>query len=503
MPIMSGKKCLGSQAKEVVARVYHHIKKEKFNGVLNLTNAMWRTVQATGYSECVINSILKEIEEQHDACKSADGTEETKIKTSTLTETAEETKMAPTNDITEQTKVIIARVYQHMKKEAEIVKLIDPKSPSRRAAKATGYSQRTIFKVLKEEQQAWSKASTYSDTKPIFKPPTKRRRICPKSTLDNYDLSLLRQTIISYLTKNHKLPTLKQLLENVTKKIDYKGCKESFRKIVYDAGFEWSGPDNHKVLVERHDVQMFRFRYLKQLQKYRDEGRYIVFTDNYCVDSTSMQKKLKNENGTAQKRSKGIRVIIIHAGGSQGFVQNACLIYEANPKTDESMNFKKYKKWLTNQLLPNLPENAVIVMTNENCVFENCPNPNSTKSFMHAWLTEQNIEYEETMNKVELYDLVLKGQATFKSHTIEELVRSKGFPELRLPPHHPDLNPMEHIWRALKTDEVLNNVEEDLTSNLNLIKERIEMIDRAVWEDACRQVIEAEKQYIKYFDNKV
>ncbi|XP_063368674.1 uncharacterized protein LOC134657050 isoform X2 [Cydia amplana] len=453
-------------------------------------DAMWRTAQAVGYSECIVTSILSE-KQQDGEC--------------TSTGTTEEPTTTSTNDINSQTKEIIARVYHQMKIEAEIDNvrnLKNARSPSRRTAQTVGYSQRTVFKILKEERLACANTSfTALDTTSIFKPPSKRKRICPKSTLDNYDLSLLRNTIISYQTKNHEMPTLKELKEIVSEKTGFNGCKETLRKILYDSGFEWSTTDNHKLLVERHDIQMLRFRYLKELQKYRDEGRYIVFTDNYYVDTT--QKKIKNANGTSQKTSKGMRVIIIHAGGCQGFIPNACLIYETDSTSDDNMNFNKYKKWLTNQLLPNLPENAAIVMNNQNCVFENCPDPNSTKSFMHVWLTERNIEYEETMNKVELYDLILKGKGTFKSHTIEEIVRSKGFQVLRLPPYHPDLNPMEHIWRVLKKDVVLKNVEQELPSNLNLIKERIETIESSLWEYACRQVVDAENQYMKYFDDRL
>ncbi|XP_061722737.1 uncharacterized protein LOC133529118 isoform X1 [Cydia pomonella] len=170
-------------------------------------DAMWRTSQAVGYSECIITSILNE-KQQDGEC--------------TSTDTTEETTMTPTNDINSQTKEIIARVYHQMKIEAEIENvrnLTNAKSPSRRTAQAVGYSQRTVFKILKEERQACANTSFVEpDTKSRFKPPSKRKRVCPKSTLDNYDLSLLRKTIISYQTKNHEMPTLKELKEIVSEK---------------------------------------------------------------------------------------------------------------------------------------------------------------------------------------------------------------------------------------------------------------------------------------------
>ncbi len=53
-------------------------------------------------------------------------------------------------------------------------------------------------------------------------------------------------------------------------------------------------------------------------------------------------------------RLEKIRFSIIHAESVNGFVDNALLI-----KVNEELNGDAFEKWLTTQLLPNLPENPI------------------------------------------------------------------------------------------------------------------------------------------------
>lgn len=379
-----------------------------------------------------------------------------------------------------------------------------------RTAQAVGYSEHTISKILKEEREAGASTSSNMSQK-IFKSPSKRKRVRPKSTLDDFDTSVLRRTIMTFHAQHNEMPSLKKLKQVLSESIGFDGCVETLRSILRSNGYEWSTTDdNRKILIEKHDIQMLRFKYLKQLQKYRDEGRYIVFTDETYVHTTHVQNKcwknVKETSPLQKKLSKGERVIIVHAGGSQGWVPNACLIYKANTTRGDyhsNMNFENYSKWLTTHLLPNLPENAVIVMDNasyHNVVSDKCPNSNSNKNVLQAWLTEKNISFEKSMTRIELYDLILQNKDRFKSFAIDVLIRSKGYEVLRLPPYHPELNPIEKIWGILKNYVAKRNVQQNLTSIMGLIKERIDMIDGSMWENTCCHVMGIEKQYMKHFD---
>lgn len=121
-----------------------------------------------------------------------------------------------------------------------------------------------------------------------------------------------------------------------------------------------------------------------------------------------------------------------------------------------------------------------------NALLEKAPNSNSNKNEMQTWLAEKNIPFDETMKKIQLYDLILKNKNKFKRFVIDELIESKGFEILRLPPYHPELNPIEKIWGILKNYVASKNVAQNLTSIMALINERLEMIDRTMWANtAC------------------
>jgi hypothetical protein len=63
---------------------------------------------------------------------------------------------------------------------------------------------------------------------------------------------------------------------------------------------------------------------------------------------------------------KGLRLIIIHAGGEMGFIPNCLLMFKSKTKSGDyhsETNSQNYGKWLEEKLIPNLP-NSVVVTDN-------------------------------------------------------------------------------------------------------------------------------------------
>ncbi|KAL4713406.1 hypothetical protein ACJJTC_010391 [Scirpophaga incertulas] len=162
--------------------------------------------------------------------------------------------MSTKKHLRSQSKEIIAKVYRRMKYEAE--KGVENLSDARwRTAQAVGYSEHTISNILKEERQAGATTSTDIEQK-IFKSPSKRKRVSPKSTLDDFDMSVLRRTIMTFHIEFNEMPTLKKLKQILSEKIGFDGCIETLRKILRESGFEWSKTDdNRKALIEKHEIQ--------------------------------------------------------------------------------------------------------------------------------------------------------------------------------------------------------------------------------------------------------
>ena len=82
-----------------------------------------------------------------------------------------------------------------------------------------------------------------------------------------------------------------------------------------------------------------------------------------------------------------------------------------------------------------------------NSQLNKAPNSNSTRNVMISWLTERNIPFRNDMLKPDLYSLIKANNRIYK---IDTILAEHCHTVLRLPPYHPELNPIELIWAAVK-----------------------------------------------------
>ena len=78
-----------------------------------------------------------------------------------------------------------------------------------------------------------------------------------------------------------------------------------------------------KILVERPDIGMWRSRYLKEVQEYRDNGHLMFYTHNAWIDSNLTFHKCWQEGevvGIHTHVNLGIRLIMLYVGGFGGFL---------------------------------------------------------------------------------------------------------------------------------------------------------------------------------------
>lgn len=90
--------------------------------------------------------------------------------------------------------------------------------------------------------------------------------------------------------------------------------------------------DNRKVLMETYDIRMKRITFLRKMIAYRTEGRNFVYTDETYIHSSHTQpRRWTDASGKELKKpiSKGQRLIIVHAGGENGFIPNGLLIFKS------------------------------------------------------------------------------------------------------------------------------------------------------------------------------
>jgi hypothetical protein len=67
---------------------------------------------------------------------------------------------------------------------------------------------------------------------------------------------------------------------------------------------------------------------------------------------------------------------------------------------------------------------------------------------------------------------------------------------IRLPPYHPDLNPIERIWGIVKSRIAAKNVTFKLRDVQQLAEENFTAVTMEEWAAVCRHVTVVEEEYL-------
>lgn len=100
------------------------------------------------------------------------------------------------------------------------------------------------------------------------------------------------------------------------------------------------------------------------------------------------------------------------------------------------------------------------------------------------------------MLKPELYELIKRYKPTYKTYKIDAVLAEHGHSVLRLPPYHPDLNPIEMVWATVKEHIKKKNVHFSVDSVTNLATEQFAAFSAADWKSRCEHVKRTENDYI-------
>lgn len=291
-----------------------------------------------------------------------------------------------------QAREIVANVIAFMRRERMEaggnvpVTMPNLKKVMERVAMATGVSRSTVRRINKERNVVMDGEKSAFST-----PNKKRKKSAPKTDSEHCDRGVLRRYIIDYYLTNKKIPTVKRIHKKFVQENDYTGSAESLRRIMLEMGFYWwKTKPNRTILMEKPEIQQMRVNFLRRMKQYRQETRPIIYMDETNIHIIN----------------KAQRLIIVHAGGENGFIQNACLMFKSNSKSDDcytEMNFANYKKWLQELLLPNLPPKSVLVIDKipyHDLQVHKCPDMSNSKEDMKNWLARRNIPYTDDMLKV-------------------------------------------------------------------------------------------------------
>ncbi|KAL4098134.1 hypothetical protein QTP88_022796 [Uroleucon formosanum] len=318
---------------------------------------------------------------------------------------------------------------------------------------ATGYSTMSVRRIVYEGKKNMD--LTGNSTLATFITPDKKRNNVTKikALVDDFDRCALKRTITNMYTVEKIVPTVKLIIEK-QKNFMNLGSTRTLNRIISEMGFKFRKTEtNRKLLIEKHNIRK--------------------------------------------------RLIIVHAGGEEGFVPNALLTWEAQSSSGDyhdNMNKDNYYKCVTEKLLPNLSKNSVVVLDNAtyHCHQSNrAPNSNSLKKDMINWLTENNISFNSTMFKPQLYDIIRKHKQVFIKYSLDGILSKEGHDIIRLPPYHPDLNPIEMIWSQVKQYIAKQNHNGSIKKIAELCKQKMESMGKSEWGAVCANVKKLETEMWK------
>ncbi|XP_063394034.1 uncharacterized protein LOC134679122 [Cydia fagiglandana] len=365
-----------------------------------------------------------------------------------------------------------------------------------RVVAATGVGKNTVTLIKKEGNVARANSCKLST-------PKKGKR-GPKFILDNFDKCALRN-IITNMYRQKIVPTVQKILTQAQLDINFLGQRTTLLNIMKNhLGFRFKRCTQKRLeLVEQPQIKAWRARYLTRIRENDALGpnkKLVVYLDEtwiHCHYTVNKCWQSMSEQGIRKYDSAGNRWIIIHAGSENGFVNGALAIWKANSKKGDyhgQVNTEKFIKWITNNLLPNIPPNSIIVMDNasyHSTQVNKPPISRDRKDVMKEWLKAHNIEFSMKDTVSILYEIINKNRPP-KEHLIDN---PHGHEVLRLPPYHCDLNPIEYIWHLVKQRVSQKNVLQRENEIEAITLESLASITENDWKKEVTHVKHIENDY--------
>ena len=352
-------------------------------------------------------------------------------------------------------KKIVCSVYTYFEEQHKKNKVRTAAKLSTKTAQATGYSVRTVERVV-------AKKRTLSGA--AFESPAKRYKASRvRIVADDFDTEAIRRTIHEFYERK-EYPTLKKLSSVLRGKNLFTGHRTTLWKLLHKIGFTYKKVNDKRYIYEQPRRIEWRHRYLRRMRKNRRENRPVVFLDETWANAHDGRERAWVETdqasggtkgGVRKPSGKGSRLIILHAGSCKGWINGAELVFQSKKSTGDyhdEMTSEHFEEWFNDTLIPKLEQNSIIVMDNASYHsrrLQKIPTKSSNKQEMKDWLTAHGIQFPERALKCELHSSIMSSNPV-AVYAVDEIAKAAGHEVVHLPPYHCELNPIEMAWAQVK-----------------------------------------------------
>lgn len=376
----------------------------------------------------------------------------------------------------------------------------------RKTSEATATSIRSVYEFRKEERLGKVVTPRKVPRKVEYK--TSRRL-----KYDGFVVSGIRKIVHSFFAENRP-PTLTKVLDKVNSDPDLPYFKlTTLWRLLKENSFCFEKRGKASLLLEREDLIVWRHSYLRSMRELRRQGKNIVYMDETWVNVGQTTSKVWKDKtihtpkdaflsglttGLKDPTQRGPRFVIVHAGGKNGFVEGANLVFLAKKGAADfhaEMDGDRYEKWFVEQLIPNVEPGSVIAIDNASYHTrkkEKIPTTKSKKAEIQDWLREKNVQFPKDSLKKELLAEVSKIRHLYSMNVVDEIAKSHGLQVLRIPPYHCELNPIELVWSQVKRHVAANNTKYDVKQMEPLIENAFKAVTKENWNKYCEHVIKIE-----------
>jgi len=382
-------------------------------------------------------------------------------------------------------KKAIVSVKEYFDRNRSEMKMEEPSDQM--TADALGVGVATVRRIM---------ADYHRSPESLKDPPALRGR--PSFSVDTRYYEIVRK-YIRQANKEGTYLTLKSIGDLLQKHSPEEDFNTSTLSRTLDRwGFSFGEGTRTMHLKEKDYIVAARRRYLRFMKANRTTNGSLKRPEVYLDESYINKNHSKDftwyfgdDGPTIQKPTgKGDRLIILNAITSNGWVPSAKLVFKSSRKTGDyhgQMNAILFQKWFTEQLLPNIPSNSVIIM--DNAAYHNTltasspPTKRCSKERIKSWLAKEGIPCSESSLKAELIEVLLQ-RAPTPIYEIDDIAQKSGHEVIRTPPYHPELQPIEVCWGIVK-----NHVAKNCDFTMKNLQLQLEAGFLKVSGDTCRKIL--------------
>ncbi|XP_060841781.1 uncharacterized protein LOC132922329 [Rhopalosiphum padi] len=367
-------------------------------------------------------------------------------------------------------------------------------------SKETEISLRSITEIVNEYRESKKIGHVKS-------PDRKRNRPIIDDKIDEFNKIAIRKKIHAFWLKR-EIPTLPKILQVIKNDPDLPNISQShFYRVLKELNFKFTKRKQDRALTETEDLVVWRQNYIKDIRRYRSEGRIIYYLDEMSINvDDCIGDTLINRLSTGPKNptAEGECLLAFHIGSIEGFVDGCLMCYNYKQKKnatnycDEFISNIFYD-WFCG-VLPRLKDNCIIVMDNisyHSLKKEPIPTMDWKKENIIKWLVSKNCVVDKSIIKHLLMEKVNEIKPFHDKYLIDEEALKVNKVVLRLPPHHDELNPIELAWSMVKSHVKQHNTTCKLSDVKKLLSDGIQRITPEMWANFVSHTFTEEDKLYK------